>query len=488
MQRHIAMECGICLQRVGQRRPANCASCARATIYEPRIEQLQALLEKEQVHKQIATVLRSPSDLAASSSVSQNLTVDLTEGSKKTQTEDWRRQIEAINVKVEGVEEQQGLLRQQIQEGRSENASRKQTHKDRRAEIQRELEQLRSRQGPLTEPLQTDIRRLNNRLRKVSNRLAQGRAQLCRETAHLAGLSMRRRRSKDGKTREDISIGGISITDLRDLNTASPDHVSASLANVSRLLVTCCHYLSIRLPAEVLCAHPDFPQPAMLSLQSSYQTPERVPANLSQSTLNSPSSSRTLLGRLPRPKLRPLHLDKPLPRLAKEDPASYNLFIEGVTLLAWDVAWLCRTEGVTAIDTWEDVCAVGRNLWLLFMVDSASNDSGQTGTTTPTPSNVSVPVDFGAPRLGEYSHGSSFKNLAGPEGTELFRTWQLPSLARISDKVKSHLLTEMSGAEWELLDEKEWNEEREDEQAVLVGGERRESGWMKLKSRADETR
>ena len=94
-------------------------------------------------------------------------------------------------------------------------------------------------------------------------------------------------------------------------------------------------------------------------------------------------------------------------------------------------------------------------------------------------------------------------------------TWELPSVARIIDKVKSHLLTEMSGAEWELLEEKEWNEERADEEAVIVGGTRRSlenktspmsaepgsnprgeavsdgkgkgaSGWMKLKSRGAE--
>ena len=86
------------------------------------------------------------------------------------------------------------------------------------------------------------------------------------------------------------------------------------------------------------------------------------------------------------------------------------------------------------------------------------------------------------------------------------------------DKVRSHLLTEMTRAEWELLEEREWEEEREDERAVLVGGARwslatgsasrmgisymtaaqdieeppgkdeSAKGWMKLKVRSGETK
>jgi len=81
-------------------------------------------------------------------------------------------------------------------------------------------------------------------------------------------------------------------------------------------------------------------------------------------------------------------------------------------------------------------------------------------------------------------------------GIALMRSWRLASPHRLIDKVKSHLLTEMSGAEWELIAESEWDVEREDEQAVLVGGMRPadvdpenvtkakgSSGWTVLRGR-----
>ena len=38
------------------------------------------------------------------------------------------------------------------------------------------------------------------------------------------------------------------------------------------------------------------------------------------------------------------------------------------------------------------------------------------------------------------------------------RGWKLRSATQIADKVKSLLLGEMAGAEWEILEEREWDE------------------------------
>lgn len=38
------------------------------------------------------------------------------------------------------------------------------------------------------------------------------------------------------------------------------------------------------------------------------------------------------------------------------------------------------------------------------------------------------------------------------------KTWKLPPPAKIADKLKSALLGEMANAEWELLEEKEWDD------------------------------
>ena len=240
----------------------------------------------------------------------------------------------------------------------------------------------------------------------------------------------------------------------------------------------------------------------MYSVQSSYQDFQLF-TDPHATASNAPSASR-LLDHRSLPKLRLLHLDRPLVRLAREDPATYNLFVEGVTLLAWDVAWLCRSQGLSIANSWDEVCALGRNLCLLFRSHAAANDRA------PLPADqdqASRPRTF-----GELSHAAINTNIEAPVGMAHMRSWRFVSPHRLIDALKSHLLTEMSGAEWELLHSSEWDLEREDEQAVLVGGDRPadaasageatvtladvasagsqkekgSNGWMKLKSRGND--
>lgn len=61
--------------------------------------------------------------------------------------------------------------------------------------------------------------------------------------------------------------------------------------------------------------------------------------------------------------------------------------------------------------------------------------------------------------LGHYSHGTIHSFLGASEGSEFIRTWKLPTPTKIADKLKVNLLGEMATAEWELLDEREWDDE-----------------------------
>jgi hypothetical protein len=65
--------------------------------------------------------------------------------------------------------------------------------------------------------------------------------------------------------------------------------------------------------------------------------------------------------------------------------------------------------------------------------------------------------------LGHYSHGTSHSFLGAAEGTEFMRTWKLPTPTKIVDKLKAVLLGEMASAEWELLEEKEWDDETQEQ-------------------------
>ncbi|KAH0173706.1 hypothetical protein KCU67_g1150, partial [Aureobasidium melanogenum] len=259
----------------------------------------------------------------------------------------------------------------------------------------------------------------------------------------------------DGTIMYDYAIGGISITDLRHLNSGQPQLINASLANICRLLITCCHYLSVRLPAEITPPHASYPHPTIFSLQSSYQGFE-LPFPGSSST---PSSSRTLDQR-PLPKPRLLHLDRPLVALAKEDPARYNLFIEGISLLAWNIAWLCTSQGLNLSSAYQAVCPMGLNLFTLFR--EHTNRS-----STPQTTNAEYLTRTNQP-FGQFSHASPRQVPASIEGLDAMRNWRAASFARFLDKIKQILLQDMSGAEWEVIS----GDDFEQEEAVLVGGSR----------------
>ena len=62
------------------------------------------------------------------------------------------------------------------------------------------------------------------------------------------------------------------------------------------------------------------------------------------------------------------------------------------------------------------------------------------------------------PILGHYSHGTAHSFLGASEGTDFTKNWKLPNPTKVIDRLKSTLLGEMASAEWELLEEKEWDD------------------------------
>src|SRR5271156_161939 len=138
--------------------------------------------------------------------------------------------------------------------------------------------------------------------------------------------------------------------------------LSASLSSTAHLLVLVSFYLSIRLPAEITLPHRDYPLPTIFTPANSYAGRE-VPfpgTTPTPSSSNSPATSRhDDLRPMPRP--RPLFLEskdfeEKVPQFARKDPVAFSFFLEAISLLAWDVAWLCRSQGYHAgTETWEDV-------------------------------------------------------------------------------------------------------------------------------------
>lgn len=156
--------------------------------------------------------------------------------------------------------------------------------------------------------------------------------------------------------------------------------------------------------------------------------------------------------------------------------------------MAWNIAWLCKTQGLNVGgSSWEDVCGMGRNLWQLLLAAPprppiSRELSSKSSPTNPPPSRTSTAATRmptttesakDSPPLGHFSHGTAYGYLASASGSEYMRDWRLQSPLRVVEKVKAMLLAERTGAEWELLEGNEWEEEE-----VADAGENCETGTV----------
>ncbi|KAL4927930.1 putative ZIP family zinc transporter [Aspergillus undulatus] len=318
-----------------------------------------------------------------------------------------------------------------------------------------------------------NIKRTDHAWHSNHTKTAEARIFLCREAASIYGLRQKVRKTDNG-LKEIYTIGGVSILDLREMNgkfsCATPDHISTSFSYIAHILVLVSHYLSLRLPAEITLPHRNYPSATIYTPSASYLPRElnSVPYS-DRSTSSNPTILRSTDTRAPLPRPRPLCIDTSLPKLAKEDSGSYALFIEGVALLAWNVSWLCRSQGLhLGSESWEDVCDVGKNLWQLLvappgqsstMVRALAGRDTQAKIKTPKDaSRTTIKRTKSLSMLGHYSHGTAHSFLGASEGTDFVRDWRLPTPTKVVDRLKSTLHGEMASAEWELLEKTEWDD------------------------------
>lgn len=212
--------------------------------------------------------------------------------------------------------------------------------------------------------------------------------------------------------------------------------------------------LGVKLPAQILLPTPTYPKPLILSQSASYTTVSYVIPGT-----NHPRTRDASLRSQPR--ARPLYVDKPLAALSKDEPLNYALAVEGITLLAWDIAWLCRTQGHDiGRGSWEEVCAMGRNLHHLLLGPPAPIASSQQSTipsTLASQATVTTTKSDGTqapPRI--FTQASRHNFLNGKEGVEYMRDWSLGNSINVIHRVKALLLAERTGAEWELLEGDDW--------------------------------
>lgn len=278
----------------------------------------------------------------------------------------------------------------------------------------------------------------------------------------------------------------------------TPEAISTSLDHICHLLMQATYYLSIRLPAEITLPHRDYPRPTIFNLLGSFHHGE-VAFPGTPGVTPSSSEARILDSQhVPRP--RPLFIDKPLLQLYKDDPTTYNFFLEGVSLLAYDIAWLCGSQGVRIGEnaSFEEVCNTGRNLYELFVNQPRRSLSQAPADSTGRNPNSSD-KDDGANLMGRFSHGTTYYFLAGAAGTDLIKTFKIPSPMKLRDRLKKKLLGDAPAADWEVLEDEAWKVEEPDKAVLVENPERKpanakstdgkdsprggSNGWMRVKNR-----
>lgn len=480
------MECDICGKNGSAVHALHCITCARSYLEQPRIELAKALIDRDAVEKHVKAIISGSEDkeiqhvsLADSKGGllvdRQECTNNLNWQRAKAETAEIQERVNSISKHADQLRGQMEATRKRLEAKRAENAQRK-------SDLSSATYGIETRRANELDKVQQKVKKLDYNADKMHHETIDLRMQLCTTAAKLAGLKMSKRKMKDGGVKDVFYIGPgklLRVYDLRDLNDAPPDALSASLGAVAQLLVRVAAYLGIRLPAEITLPHADYPQPTIFSPASSYQG-KKVPfpgSTPSHSSSASPEASRTLEARIHLPKPRALFIDRPLSNLSAEDPPAYSSFIEGVSLLAYNVAWLCRTQGMRdSFKHWDDSCPIGRNLFRLLIAQESyniqriDNPFDKDMSTRASRSVLQrTPVGF-----GQLSHATSHSFLGIAENAQYISGWGL-SPTKIVDELKGFLLAEQQAKEWDVLNQKEWEDMEQliAEDPVLVGEKRR---------------
>lgn len=213
------MDCGICATPFASRGQPTCPSCARALIYQARLDHLTSLLARETLQNTAKVVLTEPHLIDTTALSSSPELVDLTEAAAKHKYAQILVDTQATDARCRMVGKETLRLTKQIEDARAEIRSRRTDHARRRQELAKEKHLLATRLPQLLDPVDAATRHARKKLDKVYSRTKEGRIKLCHETARLAGLYSRKRKTSDGHVVEEHIIGRVPIPDLRHLNS-----------------------------------------------------------------------------------------------------------------------------------------------------------------------------------------------------------------------------------------------------------------------------
>ncbi|KAI1857152.1 hypothetical protein JX265_011353 [Neoarthrinium moseri] len=481
--------CDICQRgHHPQRLPFLCAMDARNLLYEKRIANAQVLIEMDELEQRVNALLQDGQADAATTSAGR---------ASHTYTENSHSEEQKAKLRTEQIISAAEKLQKEVDEAKKEIQDRKAVIARRKTDLASASQGIAARRRRELEETQKAISMSKFRWNQDHGAMAAYRGALCAEVAKLYRLQRVRR---GNPVRFEYKIGGLEIVDLHHLNSklnrnkrtgegpnhrkgTHPEHISASLGHIAHLLWLASHYLSIKLPAEITLPHNDYPKPTIFSLASSYQ----------HGQVSFPGASPLPVDPLDRqyghvPHPRPLFLDKPLSSFSKDESNNYTAFLEGVCLLAYNIVWLCRTQGVPVgnnDNSFEDFTYIGRNLYNLLIGSSVNRGQPPQAMLDANGS----PARNGAlggngegndlakatPQMGAWSHGTAHTSLSSTAGNEFTRSFKLPNPIKLADKLKSRLANDAPVPEWELIEGGDFGPNDLDD-GVFVGGSPQSKG------------
>ena len=214
--------CQACLRTPENKLPFFCCTCARNVLYEPRLRHVQILLGKEVLGKEIEQAIFSRSegeDGGQRKLRAQRSTLDNTHGlGDRLVLEQTRSQISRSKTRTSTMVEESKVLHSHIEQMRADVARRKEGVAGRSSSLKAASGLVQQEDDRSMRPMQKNISNTQVSWDRLHNRTAEARVFLCREAAALYGLQ-RRRKKKGAPGRDLFLIGGVSIVDLRDLNS-----------------------------------------------------------------------------------------------------------------------------------------------------------------------------------------------------------------------------------------------------------------------------
>lgn len=198
------MNCSICSRSYhAQKRPFLCAVDGRNRIYEGRVENARALLENEEIEREVNRLLAEEKrDIVGTADPS------------KIQLEKWKSNQAAATDRTSQIIAQADRLRSEVDAARQEIQAKNKALARRRSDLASVSSGIEARRTRQLDETSSSIQRLRFHWHRNAETLAATRAFLCEEAARLYGL----RQIKKGSSKR-YEIGGVEMVELHNMNS-----------------------------------------------------------------------------------------------------------------------------------------------------------------------------------------------------------------------------------------------------------------------------